>query len=307
LYYEQRRAPKRRRSRYEGPSFWARLVRFLIASAVVWAILAAACTLVVDGGWTDILLLGVDHDSEGTSRSDTIIIASVGPLGQVRLTSVLRDTWVDIPGHSPNKINAAYRFGGPELAMETVNQAFGLDIKQYAVISLRTFPMLIDALGGVDIAVSEAEMHEVNANLAATRSILQKSGVDTSELKTWGDSVHLTGAQALSFARIRSIGSDYARTSRQRQVLEAMLVKARSVRNPLVLVKFFRTALEVTQTNVYWPQMAALGVFALIHNDVQQLRLPADGTFESGTFNGTWCIQPDLPANRAILNEFLQY
>jgi len=307
MYYEERNAPRRRRSRYEGPGFFGRLVRFLIAVIVVWAIAAAGCTVIGDGGWTDVLLLGVDYDSEGTSRSDTMIVASVGPLGQVRLTSILRDTWVDIPGHKPNKINAAYRFGGPELAMETVNAAFGLDIDQYAVISLRTFPMLIDALGGVDLNVTEAEMAEVNANLAATRRILQKSGVDTSDLTVWGENVHLTGAQALSFARIRSIGSDYARTSRQRQVLEAMLRQARGVKNPVVLIDFFKTAFAVTETNVFWPQMAALGVFALVHNDVGQLRLPADGTFEAGTFDGTWCIRPDLAANRLLLDEFLQY
>lgn len=308
MYYEERRPPKRRRrSRYEGPGFFGRLLRFLIAVIVVWAIAAAGCTVVLDGGWTDVLLLGVDHDSEGTSRSDTIIVASIGPLGQVRLTSILRDTWVDIPGHSPNKINAAYRFGGPELAMETVNAAFGLDIKHYAVISLRTFPMLIDTLGGVRMNVTEAEMHEVNANLAATRKVLAKSGVDTADLTVWGENVRLTGAQALSFARIRSIGSDYERTSRQRRLLEAMLAQARSVRNPLMLVDFVRTAVAVTDTNIFWPQVGALGVFALLKNDVGQLRLPADGTFESGTYSGTWSIRPDLPANRAILAEFLQY
>lgn len=306
MYYEDRRAP-RRRSRYEGPGFFARLIRLLIVLVVVWAIAAAGWTVVVDGGWTDVLLLGVDYDSGGTSRSDTMMIASISPLGQVRLTSIMRDTWVDIPGHGQNKINAAYRFGGPELAMQTVNQAFGTDISHYAVVSVRVFPVLVDALGGVVLDVTEAEMAQVNSNLASTRALLRKSGVDTSDLTTWGENVRLTGAQALSFARIRAIGSDYERTSRQRRVLQAMLVSARGVRNPLVLVDFFRKALDMTQTNVVWPHMAALGVFALTQNDVQQLRLPADGTFESGTYGGVWCIKPDLQANREILGAFLSY
>lgn len=306
MYYEERRAP-RRRSRYEGPGFLGRLLRLLIAVIVIWAVAAAGWTVVVDGGWTEVLLLGVDYDSNGTSRSDTMIIASIGPLGQVRLTSVLRDTWVDIPGHGQNKINAAYRFGGAELAMQTINQAFGTDIHHYAVISVRTFPMLIDALGGVTLDITEDEKTEINKNLDSTRALLRKTGVDTTALQTWGENVHLTGAQALSYARIRSIGSDYERTSRQRKVLEAMLSSARGVRNPLTLVTFFRTALAVTDTNVSWPHMAALGVFALIANDVQQLRLPADGTFQSGTYDGVWCIRPDLETNRAILNAFLQY
>jgi len=308
MYYEERRPQRRRRrSRYEGPGLIGRLLRLLIAAAVIAAIGAAGWTAVVDGGWTDILLLGVDHDAEGTSRADTLIVASIGPLGQVRLTSILRDTWVEIPGHGENKINAAYRFGGPELAMETVNRAFGLDIEYYAVVSLRTFPLLIDALGGVTLDVSEAEMREVNANLAATRAVLAKSGVDTADLTVWGENVHLTGAQALSFARIRSIGSDYERTSRQRRVLGAMLVQARSVRDPRMLIDFAQKTGDIVRTNVVWPHIGALGVFALIHNDIEQLRLPADGTFESGTYSGTWSIRPDLAANRAILAEFLQY
>lgn len=308
MYYEERRPRRRRRrSRYEGPGFFGRLLRLLISLILIGAIAASGWTVVMDGGWTDILLLGVDHDAEGTSRSDTIIVASVGPLGQVRLTSILRDTWVDIPGHGQNKINAAYRFGGPELTMETVNSAFGLDIEYYAVISLRTFPMLIDALGGVNLDVTEAEMHEVNANLAATRGVLAKSGVDTADLTMWGNDIHLTGAQALSFARIRSIGSDYERTSRQRRVLSAMLTQARDSKNPLLWIDFARQAMSVVRTNVIWPHAGALGAFALIKNDVQQLRLPADGTFESGTYSGTWSIRPDLDANRAILADFLRY
>ncbi|MDO4740698.1 MAG: LCP family protein [Eubacteriales bacterium] len=308
MYYEQRRPKKRRRrSRYEGPGCLGRLLRLLIALLLVWAIASAGCTVIVDGGWTDVLLLGVDHDAGGTSRSDTMIVASLGPLGQVRLTSIMRDTWVDIPGHGYGKINAAYRYGGPELAMETVNSAFGLDIRQYVVISLRTFPMLIDSLGGVTLDITKEEAYEINANLDASRSVLKKTGVDTSYLEQWGQGVHLTGAQALSYARIRSIGSDYARTSRQRQVLEAMLVQARSVKNPLVLIDFVKTALSVTKTNICWPQIAALGLFALIRNDVEQLRLPADGTFESGTYDGVWCIKPDFAANRALLEEFLSY
>lgn len=306
MYYENRHS-RRRRSRYEGPGFFARLLRFVVVVIIIWAIAAAGWTLILDHGWTDILLLGIDHDSEGTSRSDTIIVASVGPLGQVRLTSILRDTWVDIPGHGQNKINAAYHFGDIELALETVNQAFGLDIENYAVVSLRTFPMLIDTLGGIELTVTEAEKDEVNNNLASTRRVLAKSGVDTSDLTTWGENVHLTGAQALSFARIRSIGNDYERTSRQRRVLEAMLTKARHTYNPITLYTFFKQALEITDTNVFWPHVGALGVFALIRNDVKQLRLPAEGTYESGTYDGVWSIRPNLEANRQILQEFLRY
>ena len=306
MYYEDRKL-ERRRTRYDGPGPSARLTRLLISIAVIWAIAAAGWTVIVDQGWTQVLLLGIDHDSEGSSRSDAMIVASIGPLGQVRITSILRDTWVEIPGHGWGKINAAYHYGGADLAVETVNNAFGTHIKRHVAISLRAFPMLIDALGGVELRVSEQEMAETNANLAATRKLLEKTGVDTSPLAAYGEKVRLTGAQALSFARIRSIGSDYARTTRQRRVLQAMLDQARGLWwNPVRLTRFFRQAFALTDTDVNWPHMAALGVFALIRADVQEMRLPADNAFESGVYDGVWSIRPDWEANRRILQEFLQ-
>ncbi len=305
MYYEERR-PERRRTRYDGPGPVGRLVRLLISVVVIWAIAAAGWTVIVDHGWTQVLLLGVDYDAEGTSRSDAMIVASIGPMGQVRLTSILRDTWVEIPGHGWGKINAAYRSGGAELAVETVNAALGTHISRHVVISLRAFPLLIDTLGGVEMDVSEAELAETNANLAATRRLLEKTGVDTSPLGAYGEKVRLTGAQALSFARIRSIGSDYARTTRQRRVLQAMLEKARHTWNPVTLVRFFRQAFDLTDTDLSWPHMAALGVFALIRGDVREMRLPADGTFDSGVIDGVWSIRPDWAANRRALEAFLQ-
>lgn len=306
MYYEGRGSNRSRRTRYEGPGFFSRLLRLVIVVVVIWALLGAGYTSLIDGGWTHILLLGVDYDENGTSRSDTMIVASVSPLGAVRLTSILRDTWVEIPGHGEGKINAAYRHGGPQLAMDTVNRAFGLNITRYAVVSFRAFPLLIDALGGVKLSVTEAEMREINSNLDATRKFLEKFGTDTTPLSEWGDSVRLTGAQAVSYARIRHIGDDYERTARQRRVLSAMLDKARHTYNPVTLVSFLKQALEIADTNVFWPHMAYLGTAALIQNDIEQLRLPAEGAYESGTYSGVWSIRPNFQANREIWARFLQ-
>lgn len=306
MYYEGRAPRRERRTRYDRPSFLARLLRLILVVALIWALLGAGYTALIDGGWTHILLLGVDYDENGTSRSDTMIVASVSPLGAVRLTSLLRDTWVEIPGHGEGKINAAYRYGGAQLAMDTVNQAFDLHITRYATVSFRAFPLLIDALGGVKLPVTQAEMQEINSNLNSTRKFLEKFGTDTSPLSEYGDEVRLTGAQAVSYARIRHIGDDYERTARQRRVLSAILDKARHTYNPVALVSFFRTALDITDTNVFWPHMAYLGVAALIKDDINQLRLPAEGAYESGTYSGVWSIRPDLRANREIWNAFLQ-
>lgn len=303
MYYEERKPRKHRRRRL-GCLF--RLIVLILIAAVIGTVFSAGYTLLVEDGWLHVLLLGVDYDENGTSRSDTIIIASISPLGDIRLTSIMRDTWVEIPGHGSNKINAAYRFGGPELAMQTVNRAFGTNIRYYMTISLRGLAVLIDDLGGIDMDVTKAEMAEVNSTLAASRRLLAKSGVDTADLTEYGNNVHLTGAQALSFSRIRSIGNDYERTLRQRNVLGAMLNRARACRNPLCLISLIRHTQQYTRTNINWPHTLAQAAIALVHgSQIKQKRLPIDGTFEDGKFNGTWCIMADLDKNRELLYQFL--
>ncbi len=111
----------------------------------------------------NILLLGVDNLSKGAQRSDSMMILSIG-YNSLKLTSILRDTIVEIPGHGSDRINAAYAYGGAELAMRTVNRAFSMNITKYAVIDFLTLVKLIDAVGGVDIAITEAEMRQINRN-----------------------------------------------------------------------------------------------------------------------------------------------
>lgn len=300
MYYEDDR--RRRRSR---GGCLLRLIWWLVCAVVIWALLASAMTMVVNGGRMDILVLGIDYDSGGTSRSDTMMIISVGATGRVHVTSIMRDTWVDIPGHGQNKINAAYHYGGAELAMETVNEAFDMNIKYYAVISVRALPLLLDTIGGIDLDVTKAEAKNINSNLASVRALIAKTGVDTSELTEYGDNTHLTGAQALSYARIRAIGSDYERTARQRRVIAAALEKIRNVRNPYTFYKLISMGIKCIDTNVFWPQTIMLGAFAAVRNDLHSARIPADGKYTDGTFNGVWCIKPDLEANREYLRKFL--
>ena len=301
MFYSDRN--RRRERRRHGCLF--SLLRLVFYCVLALAIYAAGKTMLIDGGNTHILLLGIDYDASGTSRSDTMLIVSVSPAGKVHLTSILRDTWVEIPGHGYNKINTAYHYGGEELALETVNKAFGLNIKQYAAISVRGMPVLLDTIGGIELSLTKDEARETNRNLAAQRALLAKTGVDLSELTEYGDNVHLTAAQALSNSRIRSIGNDYARTGRQRKVMNAVLDKLRGIRNPYTFYNFISTGMRCLHTNADWPQVIMLGVFAAARDEVSELRLPAEGAYDSGYFDGRWSIRPDLEANRRIFREFL--
>jgi len=217
----------------------------------------------------------------------------------------MRDTLVNLEGYGQNKINAAYRLGGEQLAMKTVNQAFGLDITRYAVIDFEGFSDLIDSVGGVEVRVTKAEMQEINKGLDATWKRLG-DGRPIEYLKRYGDHTLLTGPQALAYSRIRKIDSDYMRTSRQRAVLEAMLGKLRSNRNPLVLAKLMQTALSTIKTNINVFEIGSIAVRLLSGSQkIEQLRLPADGAFTTGTVDGAWVIKPDLPKNRKLMQAFL--
>ena len=307
MYYEPYR-PKRR------PSCIGRLFRIALILAILWVVLMLVTNLPISiGGFSldgvfssgndNILLMGADNE-EGRGRTDTIIVASLGG-GKIKLTSIMRDTYVNLEGYGQNKINAAYRLGGEKLAMDTVNRAFGLNITRYAVIDFEGFSDLIDSVGGVAVRVSKAEMKEINKGLDTTWKRLG-DGRPIEYLKTYGEKVLLSGPQALAYSRIRKIDSDYVRTSRQRAVLEALLSKLRSNRTPVVLAKLMQTALSNIKTNINVFEIGAISVRLLSGSQkVEQMRLPADGAFSSGTVDGAWVIKPDLPKNRKLLQAFL--
>ncbi len=164
----------------------------------------------------NILLIGADKEKGGASRSDSIMIVSVNKTaGKVIVTSVLRDTHVDIPGECEAKINSAYAWGGANLLIQTIEQNFGLKIDGYAVVNFNMFTDLVDGLGGIDIEVTENEADYIN-NRHNYKSETKPDHFES------GESVHLNGYQTLWYARIRKLDSDFMRTYRQRKVITAI-------------------------------------------------------------------------------------
>ena len=157
-------------------------------------------------GITNIALFGIDAPLGQRGRSDAIMLVTIDRNNKkIKLTSLIRDSYVSIPGRGMDKINHAYAFGGPELAIRTINSNFHLDIKNFASVNFTTLPQIIDILGGVNITLSSAEASQVPGASA---------GANT-----------LNGAQALAYSRIRKIDSDFARSERQRTVMEAAIKK----------------------------------------------------------------------------------
>lgn len=260
-----------------------------------------------DDGWWNILLLGSDSRNMDNyyGLTDSIVILSVHPeSGQAKLTSVMRDTWVDIYGVGKRKINSANVYGGPDLILRTVNEYFGMNLTDYVLVSMEALADIIDTIGGIDIAVTKNEMGAINHQLKWDAMDFKLN--DSTALSVYGESVHLTGNQALAFARIRSLDSDYVRTERQRTVLIAIADKLQATDAKTISAVVLRLAGYV-QTNLSIAQMTSLATVGLSIDmgEIEQLRLPADGTFESDTYDGVWSIRADFDANRQILHDFI--
>ena len=302
MYYEEpyrkRNSRRQRRRRGPGGCLMALILR-LLALILLLAILGvgllyalpvslfavepenADLSLATDLPATraNILLLGLDMARENSQRSDAVLIASLG-YGELRLTSVLRDTLVNIPGHGAGKLNAAYAHGGPELVMRTLNENFGLNIMHYVAVDFTALVNLVDALGGVEVNVTEAEMGRINQNLDAARARFEAMGYSAPALTQCGEATHLNGVQALYYARIRKLDSDFMRAARQRALLEAMLRKLKgNLWNPALLWRLGRAILSAAKTNMSPIQLLSLGEKALLAGTPKTNRLPVDGSY----------------------------
>jgi LCP family protein required for cell wall assembly len=180
-------------------------------------------------GYRNIVLFGVDsRDGElgkGT-RSDTIIIASINQDTQeIKLVSVFRDTYLNLSNDTYNKCNAAYAKGGPEQAISMLNANMDLDITDYVTVGFGGLIDAIDALGGVEMEVTEAEITHLNNYQLC---MAEEMGVDYTPVKESGKQL-LNGMQATAYCRIRyTKGDDFRRAERQRDVLTAMMTKAKA-------------------------------------------------------------------------------
>lgn len=327
MYYDSyERKPKRRtrRERRERRgaggcllSLLLRLLALLVALALIGAALlyalppslfavepeGAALSLnrSLPSSRVNILLLGTDVMRENSQRSDAVIIATVG-YGSLKLTSVLRDTVVDIPGRGSGKLNAAYAYGGPELAIRTLNENFGLNILHYAAVDFVALVEIVDAVGGVDIDITEAEMEQINVNVVSSRFVFRPLGYSATKLTRCGQGTHLDGLQALGYARIRKIDSDFTRANRQRILLNALLKKIRSrLWDPVMLARLGRALAHSIKTNMSAVELLSLGEKALAAGGAETLRLPVDGSYAD---DGSKLTITDRQANINAFRDF---
>ena len=237
--------------------------------------------LMFSGDVYNILLIGNDSRDKNTlGRSDSMILVSINKrTEQIIMTSIMRDSYVYIPGYGNSRINAAYAYGGPDLLMETIETNFKIKIDKYVGVNFFSFVDVIDAIDGVQITVDGNEAALINQENAGNQ---------------------LTGAQALTYSRIRHYGnSDYQRTERQRTVLQEIFNEMGSA-SLGELKDVLNAVLPEVTTDIKESEMLSLMVdFVRKYKDFEivQCRVPDDGTITDLVINGAMVLGIDLPAN----------
>lgn len=254
-------------------------------------------------GITNVLLIGVDaRDLDEPCRSDSMIIATIDNNNKkVKLTSLFRDTLVDIPGHGEAKLNAAYMLGGPELLMKTVKETYNVSIDKYIIINFWGFETIVDYIGGIEVDVKDYQLEELNKYIGESTGgndcPVEKAGIQT-----------LNGKQALSYARIRyNVGDEYERTDRQREVIFKVIEKLQNTK-PSKYLGIMNTMLEYIKTNI--DPLEALNMAYTIYKlpslDVEQLQIPLVALSETRNYKELGSVfLMDRLQNASILYNFI--
>lgn len=255
-------------------------------------------------GYRNIAIFGVDSRDnalEKSTHSDTIVIASINKKTKdIKMASIYRDTYAEIPGYDFDKINAAYFKGGYALALNTINTNFDMDVKEYITVNFNAVCNVIDLLGGITLDITDEELKYVNGY---TKELNQINGTNVGKLKSSGTQL-VNGTHATAYARIRyTAGGDFKRTERQRIVIEKIFEKAKKA-DLLTINSIINEIFPQIQTNLDSTDMLSLAKDILSYNITDQTGFPFDNVAEY--YNKISYVFPeDLAANVSQLHNFL--
>ena len=261
------------------------------------------------GYWT-IAVFGVDSRDGGVGKganADVQIIANINmETGDIKLASVFRDTYLNLgSGTRYAKINEAYADGGPEQAVSALNKILDLDIENYITFNWKAVADAITMIGGVDIDITKAEFHYMNAYIHET---CIKSGINpknpAAEYIKGPGYQHLDGVQAVAYARLRYMDSDFERTKRQREVIQQVLEKAKKT-DLATLTKIIDTVLPQVAFNIDTSDIIQLAKGVARYNIKDSEGFPTDLKTQMMGKKGDCVIPTSLVSNVSKLHAFL--
>lgn len=246
----------------------------------------------VDPQFGEINVLLIGSDSRGDEgRSDALMIAHYNQTtNNVKIVSIMRDTYVDIPDYGMNKINAAFAFGGPELVRKSIKQNFDIDVNYYAIVDFEGFPKIVDLLApnGIEVDIPYEMSYGIGMTLFPGEQTLH-------------------GDQLLAYVRFRHDRlSDFGRVERQQEVMTKVKEQI-SFQSLINLPKILGVAEAYIDTNIDNKTILAIGK-GLIDgksNGVDTLRIPVASSFDNKHVNVGAVLDIDLEKNKSALEEFL--
>lgn len=255
----------------------------------------------------NILLIGEDSSKRtGISRADTMIILTIDNMNKcLKLTSLARDTLVDIPNRGYDKLNHAYAYGGIDLLLDTINQNLNMNIKDYAIVDFNSFIEIVDIIGGVDIEVKENEISQLNLIIDACYRLSNNNKEEIKYITTSGNH-HLNGYQALAYARIRKMDTIYKRDERQRQIL---INTAQTLSNTPIskYPSIIKSIVRYVDVNIAFEQLVKMAFVSheLATYEIKQMQFPKYEYREETKLHGSFVVDWNKEKNLEYLHKFI--
>ena len=261
-------------------------------------------------GITNILLVGTDGKYiEKWNRSDSMMVVTIDSKNKdIRISSIARDTYVDIPGYSTEKLTHAYAYEGIDLLREVFKVNFNLDIDKYIAVNFVSFMDIMDELGGVEVNVEEKDIKEINKYIDACYGYYKNKDEKDKEYITKSGVQRLNGYQALAFSRIRYTDSAFARDNRHREVAESVY-KEFAQKGVETYKKCAEIILNNTKTNISPIEMMNLAYTVLKINDkdIDQFQFPLE-EYRNGHIISKqkgWVLEWDKEPNLEAWHKFI--
>ena len=252
---------------------------------------------VMDQSVYNVLIAGVDRDDKSwNGNADSIMLVSLNnDKKRASVISLMRDTYVEIPGHDYNKLNASYAYGGGPLLCDTVEENYRISVDRYAAVDFENLVDIIDALGGIELNWTATEIEVANGYIKdMCERVLNIPYEDHAIMD--GPGVHLSdGVQAVAYARNRFVGnSDYTRTQRQRYVIQQMVKKIKSL-SSTQLRGFVQKVLPLVTHNLPENEIWSLvwDAPSILKYDIVMDRVPYDGMYSEIDVGGQGMLVPD--------------
>ena len=261
-------------------------------------------------GITNLLLVGTDGEYiEKWNRSDSMMVVTIDSKNKdIRISSIARDTYVDIPGYSTEKLTHAYAYEGIDLLKEVFKVNFNLDIDKYIAVNFVSFMDIMDELGGVEVNVEEKDIKEINKYIDACYGYYKNKDEKDKEYITKSGVQRLNGYQALAFSRIRYTDSAFARDNRHREVAESVY-KEFAQKGVETYKKCAEIILNNTKTNISPIEMMNLAYTVLKINDkdIEQFQFPLE-EYRNGHIISKqkgWVLEWDKEPNLEAWHKFI--